>query len=395
MNQSFAKRVEGVVPAAVYEILKHCGPGKAIALAAGNPGADTIPAEAIAKFFDQALSTMSIPATLLYAPSEGYSPLRERLIEDLKKERNMGNEDDCVIITQGATQAIELITKVFCNEGDVIISENPSFTGSLSAFYSYGVRVVGVDMEHDGMDMDKLEKALKENKNARFIYTIPNFQNPTGWTTSLEKRKRIYDLAKQYNVLILEDDPYGELRYFGQDIPTIKSLDTDGIVLYAGSFSKTISPGLRVGYLLMHKNYMEKLSAAKQISDVHSPSLNQIVVHKFMEEFTMERQLADVCAIYARRLQLAFDCLDKYLGDRISYVKPEGGLYIYIKLPEDVNVDEFCRVALEDGVGIVQGHSFEVEPDPKCPYFRINFSSPTDKDLEAGIKILGDVLKKF
>ncbi|MCL2854851.1 MAG: PLP-dependent aminotransferase family protein [Defluviitaleaceae bacterium] len=394
MNQPFSKRVESVAPASVYEILKHCGPGKAIAFAAGNPGADAIPQEAIAKYSAEALQ-MSIPTTLLYAPTEGYPPLREKLTAHLKQNDNMGGVDDDLIITSGATQGIELITKVFCNEGDVVISENPSFVGSLSAFQSYGVDLVGVDMEHDGMCMEELEHALQTNKNARFIYTIPNFQNPTGWTTSLEKRKKIYELAKKYNTLILEDDPYGYLRYFGESIPNIKSFDTDGIVLYAGSFSKTISPGLRVGYLMAHKNYMAKLAAAKQVSDVHSPSLPQIIVHKFMEDFTMEQQLADICAIYKRRLQLACDCIDKYMGGRVSYVKPEGGLYVYVQLPDDVDTSAFCKQALTDGVGVIQGSSFGVDPTRKSPFFRINFSSPSDELLEKGIQILGETLKKF
>ena len=244
------------------------------------------------------------------------------------------------------------------------------------------------------MDMDKLEQALAANQNVRFIYVIPNFQNPTGWTMSLEKRKRLYDIAVKAGVLILEDDPYGELRYEGEDIPTLKSMDTHGIVLYAGSFSKTISPGLRVGYILGNKKYMDKMAAAKQVSDVHSTNLSQIIVHKFMEKYTMKRQLAEICEIYTKRLAVAEECIAKHMGERVSYVKPQGGLYIYCKLPEGVDSIEFCRAALEAGVAVVWGASFNVDPNEKSPYFRINFSNPTKEQLRTGIEILGKVLNE-
>lgn len=193
------------------------------------------------------------------------------------------NAED-LIITCGAQQAIETCAKIFCNEGEAIICENHSFIGSLNAFRSYNAKLVGVETDNDGMIPEKLEKALKENPRTAFIYVIPNFQNPTGVTTSLERRKTILELAYKYNVLIVEDNPYGELRFLGVDVPNIKSLDTKGHVIYAGSFSKVLSPGLRVGYMIAEKNVIAKATVALQTSTVHANIWAQMVAYRFVSE---------------------------------------------------------------------------------------------------------------
>ena len=394
MNMQFADRVVKLEPAAVYEILKHCGEGKAIAFAAGNPSPKTFPADEMAELSRQILKEHPI-AALQYGPSEGYGPLRQAISSILEENYGISSEGNNLIITSGATQGIELCTKIFCNDGDTIITENPTFIGSLNSFNSYNVNVVGIDMDFDGMDMNKLEEALKISKNVRFIYVIPNFQNPTGWTMSLEKRKRLYELALQYNTLILEDDPYGRLRYFGEYIPAIKSFDTENIVLYAGSFSKTISPGLRVGFMHLPAAYSTKLAVAKQVSDVHTPQLNQMMVYEYTKKYGLANHIANVCNIYRSKLQLTFGLLEKHLGDKVTYVKPEGGLYVFCRLPEHIDMLEYCKNALTAGVAVVWGNSFQVDPSVKSNYFRINFSSPTDEQLVKGIEILGRVFDEM
>jgi len=388
-NVKFADRIIKLEPAAVYEILKHTASGKVIAFAAGNPSPDAFPHEEVAELSQKILAENPITA-LQYGLTQGYEPLRQILSTYLADAYGINCEDNHLLIASGATQAIELATKVFCNEGDTVITENPSFIGSLNSFQSYGLNCVGVDMEFDGMNMDALEEALKTNKNVRMIYVIPNFQNPSGWTMSLEKRKRLYQLAVQHNVLILEDNPYGDLRYFGEDIPSIKSFDAEGIVLYAGSFSKIIAPGLRVGYMLAHGRYFDKLAATKQASDVHSPMLNQMIVYEFMKKYGLANHITKICDIYRRKLQLTLDGIEKHLGG-ITYVKPEGGLYVFCRLPEHIDMMDFCKNALSAGVAVVWGSAFLVDTTQKSQYFRINFSSPTDEQLVTGIEILGRV----
>ena len=394
MNMQFADRVVKLEPAAVYEILKHCAGGKAIAFAAGNPSPEAFPADELAELSHQILKEHPV-AALQYGPSEGYTPLREALISFQKDNYGISNEGNNLIITSGATQGIELCAKIFCNDGDTVITENPTFIGSLNSFSSYRLNVVGIDMEVDGINLEKLEDSLKREKNVRFIYVIPNFQNPSGWTMSLEKRKRIYDIALKYNTLILEDDPYGRLRYFGEPIPSIKSFDTENIVLYAGSFSKTISPGLRVGFMHLPEAYSQKMAVAKQACDVHTPSLNQMIVHEYMKRHGLKNHIAKVCNIYRNKLQLTFDMLEKHLGGKVTYVKPEGGLYVFCRLPDHIDMMEYCDKALKAGVAIVWGNSFLVDPTQKSQYFRINFSSPTDEQLIKGIEILGQVFDKM
>ncbi|MCL2415939.1 MAG: PLP-dependent aminotransferase family protein, partial [Defluviitaleaceae bacterium] len=300
----FSNRITQLESTAVSEMLKHISSPNVIPFAAGNPSPEAFPKEIIAEIATEILNKNPITA-LQYGKTEGYLPLRESLVDFLGSDFNA---DNAILITSGATQGIELITKTFTNEGDLVICENPTFIGTLNAFRSYNLDVKGIPMESDGINIQALENALKEakekGKNVRFIYTIPNFQNPSGATLSLQKRESMYRLALEHNVLILEDDPYGDLRYFGEHIPSIKSMDTKGIVLYAGSFSNIISPGLRVGYLVVHERFFEKLTAAKQVSDVHNPLLCQMIIHEFMKRHGLDNHIAEIRKIYKRKLTL-------------------------------------------------------------------------------------------
>jgi len=392
MKMQFANRIANLEPGAVLEILKLSASGKVIPFAAGNPSPETFPHEQVAELAHQILKEHPVTA-LQYGITMGHEPLRRMITTYLAENNNIGDDDD-LLITSGATQGIEIVTKIFCNEGDTVITENPTFIGSLNAFSSYGANVVGVEMEFDGMNMDKLEEALVHEKNVRFIYVIPNFHNPSGWTMSLEKRKRLYQLALKHNVLILEDDPYGDLRYFGEDIPAIKSLDSEGIVLYVGSFSKVISPGLRVGFLAAPRAYFSKLAAAKQASDVHSPLLNQMIIHEFLKRYGFNDHIGKVRDVYRRKLQLTIDGIDAHLSG-VTYVKPEGGLFVFCRLPDHMDMLTYCKKAADAGVAVVWGSAFCVDENEKSQYFRLNFSTPTDEQLVKGIKILGQVFDEM
>ncbi|MDR2168121.1 MAG: PLP-dependent aminotransferase family protein [Clostridiales bacterium] len=397
----FANRMTNLKPAAVYELVGEIAKieaqenRKIVPLYVGNPGKESIPTDKIAEITAEVLSDEEAVKTLLYGPTEGFQPLRNELTAYLAENFGIGTPSDRIIITSGATQAIELCARVFCNEGDTIITENPTFVGSLGSFNGFGINIVGVSMDTDGINLDKLEEALKANPETRFIYVIPNFHNPTSWTMTLEKRKRLYEMALKYKTMILEDDAYRDLRYFGEDLPTLKSMDSEGIVLYAGSFSKVISPGLRVGYLMANERFMDKISAAKQVTDVHTTTLSQKVVYGFMKKYGLEGHIDEIRDIYRKKMQLTFDLLEEHLGDKIEYVKPEGGLYVYCKLPEHIDVLEFYQKGIDMGVAVVYGSAFYVDPGEKSQYFRINFSQPSEAQLKKGIEILGQVMKLF
>lgn len=241
MNYTFAEQVENLKPSAIREILKYSSDPSVIPFSAGNPAPEAFPTEAVREITARIMSEQPIDA-LQYSLTEGYPALREHLSGYMKKKHNVGRDFDTLLITSGAQQVMGLAVKALCNKGDVVLCEAPSFIGSLNAFRSLGARLVGVPMDEDGINLEALENAMKTEKNIRFLYTIPNFQNPSGITMSLEKRKAVYALPKKYEVLILEDNPYGDLRYEGEYVPAIKSMDEDGLVLYAGSFSKVLSP---------------------------------------------------------------------------------------------------------------------------------------------------------
>lgn len=394
MDYTFSDRISSLKPSAIREILKATSKGDVIPFAAGNPAPEAFPVEDVRKITADILTNDPVTA-LQYGISEGYAPLRKTVKKYMSEKFNVGTDEDDIIITSGAQQVIDLTTKVLVNEDDVIISESPSFIGALNTYRSYKGKLVGIDIENDGMNVEMLEQVLKTEKKAKIIYTIPNFQNPSGVTMSWEKRKRLYELAKQYSVIILEDNPYGDLRYSGQDIPCIKSIDTEGIVIYSGSFSKILSPGLRVAFTIANKELLAKMTVGKQASDVHTPVLNQMIVNEWMNNYDMQGHIVKIRENYKARCDLMCCLIDAEMDGFFTYLKPEGGLFVWCRLPDSIDMLSFAKSAADNKVAVVPGTAFMMHPEDKTQYIRLNFSTPTTEGIINGMELLKTTKKQF
>ena len=348
MQFQFSNDVAKLQPSAIREILKFTSMPGVISFAAGNPAPEAFPTELIADLSSKLLREHPVMA-MQYSITEGYPELREQLKQWMTEKHCFSPETDDLIITSGAQQANELSCKVLLNPGDTLICEAPSFIGSLNAFRSYGVNLVSVPLEEDGMDLAALEHTLQTEPNCKLIYIIPNFQNPTGRVTSLEKRKGIYELACKYNVAIL----------------------------YAGSFSKILAPGFRVGYLSAPKELVQKVVVCKQVSDVHTNIWAQIMCSEFLKNVDLQEHLEGLRKIYRHK-------------------KPEGGLFIWCTLPDDCDMPEFCKKAVSEyKIAVVPGNAFLVDESQPTTSFRLNFSTPTDEQIVTGITILGRMTKEL
>lgn len=394
-NYVFSDNLAGMKPSAIREILKMTADRSVIAFSGGNPAADAFPVEDVRRITAQLLQEDPVLA-LQYSVSEGYPQLRDAVRRLAAEHYGIGNEEDDLIIVSGAQQGIEMSCKVFCNAGDTLIAEDPSFIGSLNAFRSLGVHLAGVPMEEDGISIERLEAALKENKNVKLIYVIPNFQNPSGITMSLQKRQAVYDLACKYDVMIIEDNPYGDLRFEGEPVPAIKSLDTEGRVIYCGSFSKILSPGLRVGFVLAPKPVIGRLVVAKQCEDVHSSILSQLICERFLAECDLDAHIDRIRGIYRRKNALMLAGIEEHFSDKVRFTWPKGGLFIWCTLPEGSDMVEFCRRAVADyKVAVVPGTAFTAEEGAPTTSFRMNYSTPSDENIVRGVEILGRLTKEF
>lgn len=394
MNYSFSEKVSHLQASAIREILKFTSDPEVISFAAGNPAPEAFPVKEINRISEEIFKEDPILA-LQYSLTEGYPKLREQLKERMQREGNFDPERDELIITSGAQQANELTAKVLCDEGDTLVCEAPSFIGSLNAFKSYNVDLHGIELQEDGINVDELEKTLKE-KRVKLIYLIPNFQNPTGQTMSLEKREKVYALAKQYGAVILEDNPYGDLRFAGENIRSIKSMDNDGVVVYSGTFSKVLAPGIRVGYVSGPKEIISKIIVCKQVSDVHTNIWAQVLASKFLEQCDMDKHLASLREIYKKKCNLMLDEIKKNFSSKIKCTKPEGGLFIWCTLPEDCDMMQFCNRAVQEyKVALVPGSAFMVNETDKTTSFRVNFSTPTDEQIIKGCELVGRLSKEM
>ncbi len=394
MEYQFSDRIKTIKASAIREIFKLTADPAVISFAAGNPSPDAFPVEAVREITAEILKNQPVEA-LQYNITEGYLPLRNYVKETLLPAINSFHpeRDDAIIVT-GGQQGIDLSCKVLCNEGDTVLCENPSFVGALNAIKAYNTNLVGIDLDEDGVNLDQLEQALKTEKNVKIFYTIPTFQNPSGITAPLEKRKAVYELCKKYGVLILEDNPYGALRFEGEDVPTIKSLDEDGIVIYAGSFSKVLSPGIRVGFLSLPKEISAKVVVAKQVNDVHTNILAQMIAYRFVTEYDFNAHLERLRALYRQKCHYMLEQMDKYFDPRVSFTRPQGGLFLWVTLPEEVDMMQFTRDAVAKKVAVVPGSAFLPHEETMVSHsFRLNFSMPSNEQIETGIKILGEMTR--
>lgn len=395
MDYVFSDKVNKLQPSAIREILKFTADPEVISLAAGNPAPEAFPVKEISDITAKLLAQAPISA-LQYSVTEGYTPLRERLKERMESCDCFDRSNDELIITSGAQQANELACKVLLNEGDTLFCEAPSFIGSLNAFKSYNVNLVGIPMQDDGMNVDILESEIKKARNPKLIYIIPNFQNPTGLCTSLEKRKAVYELAKKYGLVVLEDNPYGDIRFEGENIPSIKTMDKDGIVIYSRTFSKTLAPGLRVGYVSAPSPIVAKMVVCKQVADVHTNIMAQIICDEYLKNYDMDAHLEQVRGIYRHKCVLMLEAIDKNFSRKITVTKPEGGLFIWATLPEGSDMTEFCNTAVQKyKVAVVPGTAFLIDENDKTSSFRLNFSTPTDEQLVKGCEILGKLSREM
>ena len=394
MEYNISNKMKDMKPSAIREIFKSLTDPEIIAFAAGNPAAESFPVDKLGEISKDIFANEPTKA-LQYSITEGLPALRESVKTRLAERFNIGKEFDNVIIVSGGQQGLELTCKVMCNEGDVVLCENPSFIGALNAYRSLGAKTVGVEMDDDGINIEKLENTLKTTPNVKILYTIPTFHNPAGITTSYEKRKAVYELALKYGVIILEDNPYGELRFKGEEIPTIKSMDTEGIVVYCGSFSKILSAGMRVGFLCAPDTVMQKIVVAKQVEDVHTNIFFQMLCQKFIEQYGLDDHIAGIRALYRSKCFKMLTALDKYMPKEVAYTRPEGGLFIWCTLPDNVDLDVFVKRALAKKVAVVPGTAFNCDVTASSKSFRITYSTPTDEQIERGIIILANIIKEL
>ena len=393
MEYTFSKKIANLKPSAIREIFKSLSDPTIISFAAGNPSPESFPVEELAKLSAEIFANEST-AALQYSITEGYPLLREAIAKRQKERfgENMVRADDSLMVVSGGQQGIELACKVFCDEGDAIICENPSFIGSLNSFRSNGAKLVGVDMEEDGISLEGLESALKNTPNAKLLYLIPTFHNPTGITMPLEKRLAVLELAKKYGVVIIEDNPYGELRFHGEDIPTLKSLDNDGLVIYCSSFSKILSAGMRVGFIIAPSTICAKMTVAKQGEDVHTNIFFQMLCYKYMTECDLNAHIASINDLYRHKCDLMLECLDKYIPkDKVTFTRPEGGLFIWGTVKNCSDASNIVKLAIEKKVAVVPGTAFNCDTEALSNSFRLNYSTPSDEQIVEGVKRLGEV----
>lgn len=386
---SFASRFDHVSGSAIREIFKVLGRPNMISFAGGNPSLAALPDEVCAEIARDVLLKDG-KRILQYGATEGYPPFVESLRDYLKAQYGFDFEQNGVLPITGSTSGMDLLCKAFLNPGDTVLVESPTFLGNMQTLTLYQAKLVPIESDDGGVILEKLEAAAREH-HPKLLYIIPTFQNPSGRTLRAERRKPIYDMAVKYGFLVVEDDPYRDLRYTGEGIPTIKSCDTTGHVAYMGSFSKIISPGLRVGYLVAQNDILRKCAIGKQGTDLHTANLNQAIVDQFLRRGLLAPHIESILPAYREKLNLMLDALSTFpKGTR--YTAPDGGLFIFVEMPEGFNATELFNEAVEMGVAYVPGTYFYPDGGHHNT-LRLNFSNSSPEQIARGMEKLRELFK--
>ena len=385
---TFAHRFDQVSGSAIREIFKVIAQPGMISFAGGNPSPAALPDEMVRIIADEVLCEKG-KVLLQYGATEGYPPFVESLLQYVREMLNC--DIHSVLPVTGSTQAMDLLCKALIDPGDNILIENPSFLGNMQCMKLYQANLIPVESDEEGMTISDLEKKIRAY-HPKMLYTIPTFQNPTGKTLPEDRRGKIAELASEYHMVVAEDDPYRDLRYEGIPVPSIKSFDRDGWVMFLGSFSKIISPGLRVGYIAGHPDLIRKCTVGKQSTDVHTANLNQAVVDQFIRRNLLPDHIKTICTAYGEKMKFMLSKLAEFPGD-VRYTKPQGGLFIWAELPKNLNAKSLLDKAIERKVAFVPGTHFCVGGGHENT-IRLNFSNSTMEQIETGMNILRDLVSE-
>lgn len=384
----FAKCMSKVSGEMTREILRLMSDPTVLSFGGGSPAREALPAGVIRDIVDKSLSGNST-ALLQYGLTEGWTPLREAYLDHVVRAKGVRAEIGNVMTLTGSTQGVGLISEIFLDPGDHVLVESPTFFSSLNAFRRYEAFPVPVKVDDDGLVTEDLEEKMKKYR-PKMLYTIPTFQNPTGRTIPAARRERIARLAEKYDVIVLEDDPYCDLRYSGEAPPPIKSFDESGHVVMLNSFSKILSPGLRVGAMTAAPGIIAKACDAKQIGDTHTSNLAQDICAEFLSRGLLPGHLREIVPIYDARLSAMLEGIEAHFPRDCKYTRPEGGLFVWLKLPGDADAQALLKRAIAElKVAFVPGRPFFVDPDEGKPCIRMNFSSNLPERIAEGMEKLG------
>ncbi len=391
-NLKFAKRMSQLKASEIREILKVTEQPGVISFAGGLPAPELFPIEEIAGVTETVLREQGRKA-LQYTTTEGYRPLREWIAD--RMNRRQGTDFDCdnILITHGSQQALDLAGKVFLDEGDIVVCESPTYLAAINAFKAYGCRFIEIPTDEGGMDMECLENVLKSHDRVKMMYVIPTFQNPTGKTWDRERRRQLAELSARYNVPVIEDNPYGELRFEGEDQPSVKSFDRNGTVLCAGTFSKIFCPGFRIGWIAGDKDTIKKFVLVKQGVDLQCNTLAQMTIAEYLRRYDINLHIEKIRKLYKLRRDIAVSCLEKQFPDKVYFTRPEGGLFAWIELPEGISSRDILEESLKHKIAFVPGGSF-FPNTTKENTLRINYSNMPEEKIVKGLETLGNIIHR-
>jgi len=395
VSRFYSKNVMNIKRSAIRDLLKITRQPSIISFGGGLPSPETFPIKEMEEISCQLLREKGTVA-LQYGPTEGEIALREEIAKWMAREKATIKPEN-ILVTSGSQQGLDIISKLFLDPNDIAIVELPSYMGGLQAFGAYRAKLVGVPQDNNGMRMDMLEKTLaklaRRNRKPKFIYVVPDFQNPSGVTMTLERRKHILELARTYEVPIIEDSPYRDLRFAGDFVPMIQSLDNENYVIALGTFSKLLCPGLRLAWITASTEWLERMVAAKQSMDLSSPIFTQLIVAEYLRRGLLPQQVEKIRRLYAKKRGVMINALRRYMPKGVEWTEPEGGLFLWVKLPKKMDTNALFPKAVENKVAYVIGSAFHCNGKGQNT-MRLNFSYPSEEQIEEGIKRLATVIRE-
>jgi 2-aminoadipate transaminase len=389
-KQRFASRMSRMPVSAIREILKVTEHPEIISFAGGLPAPEMFPVAAIARAYADVFAEEG-PAALQYSTTEGWPPLREWIARRMEM-RGVHATADRVLITTGSQQGIDLVGEIFLEPGDSVVVENPCYLAALQVFSGQEVSFIPIDSDDDGMRVDQLENVLKHSL-PKLIYIVSEFSNPKGTSLSPQRRNKLIELSARYRIPILEDDPYSELRYANEKSQPLAALDRDGLVIHISTFSKTLSPGMRLGWLIASEEIFQTAVIAKQAADLHTATIEQRAAARLLATFDYDGHIGDLCRVYGARCQTMLSAMERYFPFEAKWTKPAGGLFVWVELPGHISAEELIKEAICERVAFVPGASF-FACEPKLNFMRLNFSNQKPEMIEEGIKRIAIVLKR-